>query len=105
MKNKYYIFMLFLLSGAMYSQTNANPNIIKKEIKANNAIDIYDQYYPKNNINSKLTPKITGNPVYYYNKKFYTKDILKKLSPDSIYRFEIIKSRTVFQRISDQLST
>src|SRR4030095_1124094 len=93
MKNQYYIFMLFLLSGAMYSQTNANPNIIKKDIKVNNAIDIIDSYNPNdtNRFNRKLSPKTTGDPVYYYNNKFYSKDILKKISPDSIYRFEIIK--------------
>ena len=92
MKNKTDIFMLFLLSGAMYSQQNANPNIIKKEIKVRQGSDIFD--YPTsdaNRFNRKLSPKNTGDPVYYYNNKFYSKDILKKISPDSIYRFEIIK--------------
>ena len=89
---KPHLFILFLLSGAIYSQQNANPNIIKKEIKIRQGSDIID--YPNsdtNRFNRKLSPKITGEPVYYYNNKFYSKDIMKKINPDSISSVEIIK--------------
>src|SRR6478672_7838137 len=83
MKNKKpHLFILFLLSGAMYSQTNVKPSIIKKDIKANQGADIIDYHNP-NNLFRGLTPNIKV-PVYY-NKKFYTSaDILKKINPDSI---------------------
>lgn len=89
---KRYLFILFLLSGVIYSQQNTNPNIINKDIKVNNAIDIID-YYSTNNtnrFNRKLSPKMAKIPVYY-KRNFYSQDILKKIDPDSISSIDIIK--------------
>ena len=91
MKNKLHIFLFCLLSGAIYSQTTANPNIIKKDIPIRQGSNLIDYPNIANRFDRKVPPKTTGDPVYYYNNKFYSKDILKKISPDSIYRFEMIK--------------